>query len=232
MTDSLAFTWSGLLHGARRTLPLAIGDVVIGIAFGVAARQTGLSWHEAMFMSASVFAGTAQFVALGLWLTPLPIWTIIITTFIVNARHLLMSASLRPWFSRLSASQAYTSLFFMTDETWAMTMQEFAAGKRDAAFMLGCGLMLVAPWLGGTGLGHWMGAAIQDPARWGLDFVTVALMATMLMGLWKGKSQLRAWVTAALIASVTAWWLPGKWYILLGSIAGSVVGVGYDDTPE
>ncbi len=227
--EALSFTRAGAIAGARRTLPLVVPDLAIGAAFGVAARQVGLGQFDALLMSALVFAGTSQFIALGLWLSPLPVLTIILTTFIVNSRHLLMGASLRPWLAKLSAPKAYASLFLMTDETWALTMQEFAAGRRDAAFLLGCGLTLVAPWLSGTLLGYWAGAGLSASAQTELTFIPIALMASLLPGMWRANSDALPWLTAAVVASITALLIPGKWYILVGGLAGSLVGALRND---
>jgi 4-azaleucine resistance transporter AzlC len=179
-------------------------------------------------MSALVLAGAAQFVALGLWVSPLPTLAILLTTLVVNARHLLMGAALRPWLARLSARKTYASAFFLSDESWALTLRQFATEKTDGAFLLGSGLALFAAWTGATLLGRVAGTALGDPARWGLDFTFTALIVALLIGMWKGKSSLLPWITAALVAVATAHWLPGKWYILLGGIAGSLIGAVRD----
>jgi len=96
-SEKMTFTLAGVLLGAKRTIPLAISGFAIGIVFGVLARQAKLSVVDALLMSGLVYAGASQFVALSLWTAiPFPVTTIILTTFIVNMRHLLMGASLRP----------------------------------------------------------------------------------------------------------------------------------------
>ncbi len=223
--ETLTFTLSGALRGARRTIPVAISAFAVGIVIGVLARQAKLSVGDALLMSGLVFAGASQFVALSLWTAmPLPVITIILTTFIVNMRHLLMGASLRPWFSQLPAWKAYISVFFMVDESWALAMSDFATGGRDAAFLLGSGLILFVAWVGSTVIGRTIGAWIQNPAQWGLDFAFTAVFLALLAGMWKGKSNLLPWAVAAAVAVAAAHWLPGKWYILLGGIAGSIAG--------
>ena len=220
------FTRAGLLLGVRRTLPLAVSAVAFAAVFGVLARQAGLSFAEAALMSGLVFAGASQFVALQMWTSPLPIVAIIVTTLIVNLRHVLMGAALRPWLSRLPASKVYPTLFFMTDETWALSIKEYNEGKRDAGFILGSGLTLFAGWVGGTIAGVAAGSALSEEelTRWGLDFMFAAVFTALLAGMWRGKSDLLPWGVTALVAVVTNWWLPGTWYILAGGIAGSVVG--------
>ena len=102
----VTFTRAGALAGARRTVPLGVSAFAVGAVFGVLARQAGLGLPEALLMSALVFAGSAQFVALGLWATPLPVLAIVLTTLVVNLRHVLMGAALRSWLARLPAPLA------------------------------------------------------------------------------------------------------------------------------
>ncbi len=225
----ITFALSGVLLGAKRTIPIAISAFTIGIVFGVLARQARLSVVDALLMSGLVYAGASQFVALSLWTTiPFPVTTIIVTTFIVNMRHLLMGASLRPWFTKLSPWKVYLSVFFMVDESWAMTMSDFARGGRDAGFLFGSGLILYLAWVSSTIIGRTIGAWIQNPAQWGLDFAFTAVFTALLVGMWKGKSNLLPWIVAAVVAVAAAHWLPGKWYILLGGIVGSVAGAFTD----
>lgn len=228
-SEKVTFTLQGALLGARRTIPLAISGFAIGIVFGVLARQAKLSVLDALLMSGLVYAGASQFVALSLWTTiPFPVTTIILTTFIVNMRHLLMGASLRPWFAKLPPWKVYGLVFFMVDESWALTMSDFAKGGRDAGFLLGSGFILYIAWISSAVIGRTVGAWIQNPAQWGLDFAFTAVFLALLVGMWKGKSNLLPWAVAAVVAVAAAHVLPGKWYILLGGIAGSMVGAIVD----
>jgi 4-azaleucine resistance transporter AzlC len=222
--EPVAFDRKGAVAGARRILPVALSVGAYGLVFGVLAQQAGLSLLEVVLMSALVYAGSAQLIVLSLWIMPLPIVTILLTTLIVNLRNVLLGAALSPWFLRLSPPKAYATVFFLADENWALTMAEFAQGKPNAAFLLGSGLVLYGAWVGSTGLGRVLGDVVQDPARFGLDFAFTAVFLSLLVGLWKGKADLLPWGVAALVAVTAAHFLPGKWYILLGGLAGSLVG--------
>lgn len=222
--ERLIFSVAGTVNGARRSVPIALGVFAYGTVFGVLSQQAGLSLAESLLMSGLVFAGASQFVALQLWVMPLPVSTILLTTLAVNLRHLLMSAALSPWFLKLNPAAAYGSLFFLNDESWALTMAEFAKGKRNGAFLFGSGLIVFMAWLSATGLGRALSGTLQDPARWGLDFAFTAVFIALLISLWKGKTDLLPWVVAAVVSVAAAQWLPGQWYILLGGLVGSLVG--------
>jgi 4-azaleucine resistance transporter AzlC len=226
-SDSSSFTLLGALLGARRALPLALAGLTEGVAFGVLARQAGMSLAETLAMSGLVYAGTAQFVALGLWVAPLPVVALAATTLLVNARHLLMGATLAPWLRRLSPLQRYASAYFLTDETWALVLRERAQGAQDnldGAILLGSGLPIFVAWVLTTAVGYLVGAGLRDPARWGLDFAFPALVVALLAGLWRGRATLAPWAVAALVALLASISLPGDWYILLGGLAGALVG--------
>jgi 4-azaleucine resistance transporter AzlC len=223
--EPVAFDLKGGVAGARRVLPIALSVCAYGLVFGVLAQQARLSLLEVLLMSGLVYAGSAQLIVLSLWAMPLPIAAILLTTLIVNLRNLLLGAAISPWFSHLSPLKAYTSIFFLADENWALMMGEFAKGKRNAAFLLGSGLVLYVAWVGSTVVGRTLGDVVHDPARFGLDFAFTAVFLSLLVGLWKGKSDLLPWVVAAIVAVAAAHVLPGKWYILLGGLAGSVAGV-------
>ena len=206
-------------------MPIEVAGFAIGLVFGVLAGQAGLSAAETVLMSALIFSGATQFVVLGLWATPLPVAAIVLTTLVVNLRYVLMSATLAPWFSGLSRLKAYGSIFFLADENWALAMGEHAKGRRDAAFLIGGGLAMFASWTVSSLVGRTVGGALDDPARWGLDFAFTAVFLALLAGLWRGrKSDLLPWVVAAAVAVAANLVLPGQWYVLLGGLAGSLAG--------
>jgi 4-azaleucine resistance transporter AzlC len=223
------FTRSGALSGARQGLPLAASVFLVGTVFGVLARHAGLTLVETLLMSALVFAGASQFVAVGLWAFPIPIAAIVLTTLIVNLRHVLLSAALRPWFRDLSRLRVYGSLFFMVDESWALTMGQVRAGARDRAFLIGAGSLMYLSWVSSTGAGYLAGSALGDLSRRGLDFAITAIFTALLIGMWRGRSDLWPWLVSAGVALITWHLLPGTWYIVCGALSGTVTGAVLDD---
>lgn len=227
--DEVRFTRRGALAGVRLTLPLTVSVAAYGTVFGVLTRRADLSLAESLLMSGIVTAGTSQFVAVDLFASGATLLAIVFTTLLVNLRHLLMGASLRPWFAPLPKRQAYGSLHFLSDESWALTMAEYDRGQRDAAFLIGSGATLFAAWIAATGIGHLAGAAIGDPTTLGLDFAFAAVFAALLVGMYKGRADLLPWLTGAAVAVLADWLLPGNWYVLVGGVAGCLVGAFRDD---
>lgn len=224
-TERVSFTLRGAINGFRQCVPIAMGVFAYGLVFGVLAQQAGLSVAEALLMSGTVLAGAAQLIAVEIWSEPVPAIAIVVTTLVVNLRYLLMGAALRPWFAHLRPSKAYASAFFLADENWALSMSEYRSGNTQGAFVIGSGLAIWVFWMVATAIGATAGNVVTDPARWGLDFAFTAVFLTIAVGLWEGRSDLVPWVVAAAVAVVTAQFLPGKWYILVGGLVGSFAGV-------
>jgi 4-azaleucine resistance transporter AzlC len=215
------------LAGARACIPVVISVAAYGVVWGVLARGAGLSVLEVMLMSGLVFAGSAQFVALDLWTqTPasLPIGPLILAALIVNLRYLLLTATLRPLYGCGEQFKGAVTMAIVSDETWAMTIGEMSKGRGTAAFLLGGGVFAYLCWMATTVLGHTLGAIIDDPVRYGLDFAFTATFLALLLGMWKGKSDLVPWLVAALAAIVSARLIGGSWYILVGGLVGSFAG--------
>ena len=230
--ESVTFTRRGIGEGFMKSVPVGIGVFAYGLVFGMLAVQAGMSPVQAQLMSLVVFAGASQLMALEFWGPHLPVLSIVLTTFVVNLRHLLMGAAMRDWLVRISPGKSYFSLFFMTDESWALSVKEMASGKKDAAFLLGSGLCIYFFWNLSTFLGatmtFWIDRYLSDPSVLGLDFAFTAVFIALLTFFWKGKSQVPVWLAAAAVAGLAFVLIPGKWYIIFGGLAGGITGAFKD----
>jgi 4-azaleucine resistance transporter AzlC len=223
--EAPGFGLAGLRLGAAAAAPVALGVAVYGLVYGMLAGQAGMTLAEAGCMSALVFAGASQFVALDMWVQPLPVAALARTALVVNLRHVLMGAALGPHLAGAGPLRAYGSMFFLVDEGFALAAAYHARGGRGTSFLLGTGLVLHVAWLGSTLAGHAAGALVPDPARYGLDFAFTAAFLALLAGLWRGRGDAAVWLAAAGAAVAGQHLLPGKWYILAGGLAGGLVGL-------
>jgi len=210
--------------GVLTILPLLVAVVVYGLLFGTLAAQKGLSPLEVAIMSATVFAGASQFVAVDIWTAPPAIALLAATALMVNLRHVLMGAALAPFLKGWPRGATVVSLYMMADENWAFALQRSAKAPLTPAYYLGLALPLYVGWIVCTFFGTIFGGVLQDPARYGLDFAFTAVFLTLLVGLWKGRRSLLPWAASAAVAVAAYAWLPGVWYIALGGLAGTLVG--------
>lgn len=212
-------------RGALRFLPVAISIAAYGLVWGVLAGQQGMTLTEVALMSGLVFAGASQFVALDMWQPgALPVASIVIATLIVNLRMVLMSATMRPLVAHLPPWRALATMFLVSDETWAMTMAERDRSGAGLAFFLGTGMMCWLSWLSSTLAGRFAGSLIEDPTALGLDFAFTATFLALLLGMWKGRSDLVPWFVGATVAVLVSRVIEGNWYIIAGGLAGSLAG--------
>jgi predicted branched-subunit amino acid permease len=217
---SATFTLAGARFGLLTMLPLTPGNFAYGLVFGVLARNVGLSPLEAVAMSGLVYSGAGQVAAMDLWAVPPPLLTIWLTTALVSLRYLVLGAALQPWLGQIRPVQAYGTLALLADQTWALGLMGYRAGRRDAGFLLGGGLALLVTWVTGTAGGFLLGNLAPDPAAWSLDFAPTAIFVALIAGIWRGKSDAIPWLVAALVAVATYKLLAGPWYVPLGAIAG------------
>jgi 4-azaleucine resistance transporter AzlC len=224
MKRRVPFTWHGLRAGFIAARVLVPGVAMYGVAFGVMAATTGLSALESIFLSGWVYAGSAQMAILQAWGDPIPVVAVCLMTLAMNSRYMLLGAALRPWFSRLPPHQSYPSLVLMGDTNWAMALREYAEGRDDGAFLLGSGIAMWIAWVVFTWGGHLFGQVLGDPRILGIDFLLAAFFATMSLAFFKKLRDMLPFIVGAVVAIIVHQALAGPWYILIGAVAGSLVG--------
>lgn len=210
--------------GFKRLLPISLFVAVFGGAFGLAAAQAGLNVSSTVLMSLLVFAGAAQFAALDLWGAHVPVVPLMITVFAINARHLLMGATLYPWLRELPLAKRYGVMLVVSDANWAMSMQAFNSRKPGFGLLLGGGFALWASWTIGTWLGIYLGSAIKNPVSLGLDMVMGCFLLAMAIGGKKNSRMTAIWIVAAAAALLAYWYLPKNSHVVVGALAGGILG--------
>ena len=137
----------------ERAVPIVLGYLPVGFAYGVLAQKTGLSTFNAVAMSVLVFAGSATLIAVGLFASGAGAASIIVTTFVVNLRHLLMSAALAPHVRSWRKTEQGLFAFQLTDETFALHAGSFPKGVpvKAEAFSVNVIAQMVSPRSGESG---------------------------------------------------------------------------------
>jgi branched chain amino acid efflux pump len=220
------------LPTARRQLLLdtagiAVSVIGFGLVFGLAARNAGYSPLEASAMSVLVFAGAAQFAAVGYVAAGLPWAPIIVLTFMLNARHLLYSASLAPRLRQRPFAQRALMAHVLTDEAFALAAAHFhRLGRVDpGGYWIGAVLGVFIPWNLATIAGGLLGGAIPDPTSLGLDVVFPAAMAGLAVGLTTGRRELVAAGSGAAIGVLLSLLVGSAMGVVAGGLVGPLAGM-------
>ena len=213
--------------GVRDTLPRVIGAVPFGIIFGTLSGKAGLSAAGTMGMSLFVFAGSAQFIAMGLVGAGTAWPMIVLTTFVVNFRHLLYTATLLENLKRLPRRWQVFLTFGLTDETFAVAVGRWRASDKSPYkhwYHFGSMLFMYTNWNLCTATGLLAGRFLSDVGGWGLDFAMVAAFIGMVLPYVKDKPNL-ATVLAAGGSALVFYDLPHKLGLIVAAILGIAAGV-------
>jgi 4-azaleucine resistance transporter AzlC len=223
MTEPDRAARAAFAAGVRDALPLVPGAAAFGLVYGMVARQAGLGLPAIAAMSALVFAGAAQFTAVGMWSQANGL-LIVLTTFIINLRHLLMGASLAPHLRKERAGWKAVLAFGMVDETYALAISRYLRGDGSRCYFLGANSALYAAWVLSGLAGGWLGSGVPDPARWGIGLVFPLTFLGLLVPLVGDRPTLLVAVASGAAAVAAAPWLAGHANTLLAVLVGSGLG--------
>jgi len=206
---------------------MLLGAAPFGLIFGTLAAPSGLSAGGALAMSLIVFAGSSQFIALSLLASKASLFVVVLTTFVVNLRHALYSASLLPYVSNLNQRWRALLAFWLTDETYAVVLHRY--GEDDASpqrhwYQLGSSLAMYGNWLAWTLVGVLLGASVPSLQHLGLEFAMAATFTGIVVPLLRSKPMIGAALVAAVVALLGRD-LPYKLGLMLAAMAGVVAGM-------
>ena len=214
------------LAGVKAELPLILGVVPFGLIYGVLARDARIPPEAAVAMSAIIFAGSAQFIATQLFGSAAPGFILLLTTFVVNLRHVLYGASLAPGLRPLRPAWRWLLAYLLTDEAYAVVIPRYSTRSgRDANrhwFFLGAGLTLWISWLSSTAFGVYLGAVV--PSGWNLEFMLPLIFIAIVVPMLTDRALVAAAATGGLVA-IAAASLPLRLGLMAGAMAGITAGM-------
>ena len=213
------------LAGVRASLPIVAGYLPIGMAYGILASQAGLSTVTTVLMSVLVFAGSAQLICVNMIAIGAGILPIIVMTFLVNLRHLLMSASLSIHLKKAAKGLLPFIGFLITDESFAVSSAGIGEREDRAAYFLGLGVTAYLAWL----ISSWTGAFLNDILPLvdlpGLDFVLPAMFIVLLVMQLNSRLEILVAAISAFFSLLFVFILPENWNIISATIIAATAGV-------
>jgi len=217
---------SEILRGSIASMPIVMGYLPLGFAYGALARHAGLELWVVVTMSLVVFAGSAQFISVSMLAAGADGASIVATVFLVNLRHLLMSASLSPHLQKYPRQILPLLAFWLTDESFALASGEYKKGQRSHFFMLA----LFATAYIGWGLGGFLGALLGGffngaDAAATMEYALYAMFIFLLVIQAAERKLVLAACCSGFLSLLFYLYIPGSWYIMLATVCTATLGV-------
>ncbi|MBW2648203.1 MAG: AzlC family ABC transporter permease [Deltaproteobacteria bacterium] len=217
--------WTAIIKdGAIGAWPICLGYIAIGLAFGIIAQKAGFSPVEIGLMSLLVYAGSAQFIAVSMLSAGAGIVPIIITTFTINLRHMLMSSSLSTFMRNLGMGRLSLFAYGVTDESFALNTVMFREGNWDWRRALVLNHTSNLAWIISTVAGGFGGQFIPAGAL-GIDYALSAMFLCLLVFQLRGRLYVIVAIIAGILAVTLSLLLPGNGYIIAASVIAATLGV-------
>lgn len=217
------------VEGLRRALPITLGYLPVGFAYGVLAVKNGVSPALAVALSVLMFSGSGQFVFASMWGHGASVVSTAVAVFIINLRYLLMSVAEVPWLRRFSWWNKALLGAGITDENFVVAAAAVQEGWRvKLATMYVCNTTTQLAWVTGSALGAFMGSLVDDVRPLGLDYAITAMFLALLAPQCVSRIHtLVAVFTLCLSLALKGAGLD-QWNVALATVAGASLGVFLD----
>ncbi|MHB8090296.1 MAG: AzlC family ABC transporter permease [Syntrophales bacterium] len=218
------FSISTFRKGFAAAWPVCLGYIAVGLAFGVIARKAGLQPLEVGLMSLLVYAGSSQFIAAAMIGSGAGLLPIVLTTFVVNLRHLLMSSALSLHLRELSGPQTALFAYGVTDESFAVNSALFRQGNWNWKTALVVNQISNLAWVASTIAGSLIGSFVPDGAL-GLDYALTAMFICLLVFQVRDSLHAFAALLSGILAVAIALFVPGNYHVILASFFAATIGL-------
>ncbi|UCZ52003.1 AzlC family ABC transporter permease [Bacillus shivajii] len=213
---------SPLRKGIYDGLPIAVGYMPVALTFGLISGATGLTVFESVLMSMVVFAGAAQYMALSMIALGSGAIEIVLATFIVNFRHLLMSASIHERAEKSSKKMRALYAFGLTDEVFAVASTNDPPVR--STYILGTAAVAYSSWVSFTAIGYFAGGFLPHILQESMAIALYALFVALLVPAIKkeGKVVISLAILGGIFHSIFHLWMSTGWAIMFATIVAVV----------
>jgi 4-azaleucine resistance transporter AzlC len=186
---------------------------------GVVAGDAGFTEAGAVLMSLLVFSGSAQMIAVDMQQQGAGLVAILISTVLVSIRYILMGMTMSGWFRSAPRWMFWPGIHYLSDQSWAMTVNQMRSGRRDIGYFFGLNAGMLVCWVVGTAVGvsvgEWLGESVN-----GLHFASTAALVGILAEMKVRRQDVLPWIVAAIAAILAHALIEGSWYMMIGVVAG------------
>lgn len=226
-------TAAAFLRGARASLPINIAVFPFGLLFGVVAVQNGLSVGEAVFMSATIFAGASQLVGLELFNQHISPALVVASIFAVNFRHILYSAALGRLIRHWTPLQKAAGFFLLTDPQYAQAEREQDAGRPVGfAWYMGLGATIWLLWIFEGAVGAFFGNLLPNAHATGVDFLLPIYFLGLVMDFRHRPLWLPVVIASAASSVAAVRFIGSPWHVSVGAAVGIAVAALWPSAEE
>ena len=228
MDSSLSFR-----SGIKDVIPTVFGYIGVGLEMGIVANTSHLSVLAVLLMSLIVYAGSAQFIIISMLLAGSPVSAIVLSTFLINSRMILMSLSIAQYFKKESLMENIALGSLLTDETFALSMNKLnqTGQKLKPKWLHAANLVAYLVWAAATVVGCVLGNLISDPNQFGLDFAVVGMFIGLLyFQIITDRSKslpTQLWVVLFVVIAMAVLmrFFPGNIALLIATVLGCAFGM-------
>lgn len=211
--------------GFSRSLPIMLGYAPVAFAFGVLATQMGMPAWLAVAMSALVFAGSGQFIAISMWFSGAGFLSTTVAIFVTHLRYVLMAVALAPHVRDFRGLSRFIFGWQITDELFAVHIAAFKQGwKARKAAIFSATTLAQLSWTGGTFAGALCGGMVADVRPLGLDYALAGMFIALLVPQCVDRLQVLVALLAAFFS--VALYMAGfnRWNVVVATLLAATIG--------
>ena len=218
--------------GLKAGIPVILGFVPVGIAYAIMAQQAGWSVFQTIFMSMAVFAGASQMMAVGMYVQGAGLIAMILATFILNLRHLIMSTCVVNRMEKDRVPVMLLAALGVTDESFAI----FTTGKEEnctSMYFLGLITVTYTSWIAGSAIGALASGLLPPVLSASLGISLYAMFIAILVSSLKGNLRLGILViVTALVNMALSKVMASSWALIVSTLICAAAGVFFVDPGE
>lgn len=221
---------SNFLAGVKSGVPIAVGYIPIAVTFGLVSKNSGIPNLISILMSFLIFAGASQFIGVNLIASGASVIEIVMTTFILNFRHFLMSSSLSQRIPGDTSKKMLSILSFgITDETFALASLR-KEEKINSWLLLGLNTIAFSSWNFGTWIGVFLGDALPKSLSTSMNIALYAMFIGLVVPSVRASKSILIVVIIAVTINCILYWVPSfsfismGWSIIISTIISAAAG--------